>query len=244
MSHEIRTPLNAITGMAHLMRRSGIRPEQNELLNKIETASKHLLEIINAILDLSKIEAGKFTLEDTDIHIDALIANVVSMFHERASAKQINITVETCIPSAHLRGDPTRLQQALINYVGNAVKFTQNGHISIRVHVAEEQADSMLLRFAVSDTGIGINPAVLARLFNTFEQADNSTTRQYGGTGLGLAINRKLAELMGGEVGVESTPHQGSTFWFTARLKKTSVDEEVQPETPVVSAETELLSRS
>ena len=219
MSHEIRTPLNAIIGMTHLIRRDGILPAQSERLAKIEAAGMHLLEVINAILDLSKIEAGKFTLEEEDIRPAALIANVISMFHERASAKGIRLRSELDISSLHLRGDPTRLQQALINYVGNAVKFTEHGQITIRVSSSEESRDDCLLRFEVSDTGIGIAPEVVPRLFNSFEQADNTTTRQYGGTGLGLSITKKLAELMTGEVGVSSVPGQGSTFWFSARLR-------------------------
>jgi len=220
MSHEIRTPLNAITGMAHLMRRAGISADQAERLDKIEAAGTHLLEIINAILDLSKIEAGKFLLEDSEVHVGALVANVVSIFHEQAAARQLKIVTEVAVPTTPLRGDATRLQQALLNYVGNAIKFTNHGRIVLRVSVDEESALSALIRFTVEDSGIGIDPDVLPRLFSAFEQADNSTTRKYGGTGLGLAITKKLAELMGGEVGVESTPGKGSVFWFTARLMK------------------------
>ncbi len=243
MSHEIRTPLNAISGMTHLMRRDGVTIEQEDRLAKIETASHHLLEVINAILDLSKIEAEKFILEDAELHIGALLANVVSMFHERAAAKQITIVCEVAPSVGYLRGDPTRLQQALINYVGNAVKFTDHGQITLRVLVADEEPASMLIRFEVSDTGIGIETDALQRLFTTFEQADNSTTRQYGGTGLGLAVTKKLAELMGGEVGVESRPGSGSTFWFTARLKRAADQGKASPAAPVASVETQLQDR-
>ncbi|NTV69145.1 MAG: PAS domain S-box protein [Azonexaceae bacterium] len=220
MSHEIRTPLNAITGMTHILRKSGLLPQQGSYLDKIENAGKHLLEIINAILDLSKIEAGKLSLEETEVHLGAILGNVASMLNERAEAKQIKIIQEVQAPSAHLRGDPTRLQQALLNYASNAVKFTEAGQIALRVRVEAESGNKVLLRFEVEDSGPGIAADIIPRLFSDFEQADNSTTRQYGGTGLGLAITRKLAELMGGSAGVASTLGVGSTFWFTACLDK------------------------
>ncbi len=219
MSHEIRTPLNAITGMAHLIRRGGLSEEQSDRLGKLESASTHLLEIINAVLDLSKIEAGKFTLESVPVNVAGLFGNIVSMLQPRAEHKGIQLVVEAAALPEPLIGDPTRLQQALLNYAANALKFTEQGSIRISVSVIENTADSALLRFAVEDTGIGIEADTLARLFSAFEQADNSTTRKYGGTGLGLAITRKLAELMGGQVGAESTPGKGSIFWFTARLR-------------------------
>jgi signal transduction histidine kinase/ActR/RegA family two-component response regulator len=219
MSHEIRTPLNAITGMAHLLRRAGVTPAQADKLDKIETASEHLLEIINAILDLSKIEAGKFVIEETAVHPSSLMANVASMLHDRAQAKHINLVVES-VESPPLLGDPTRIQQCLLNYAGNAIKFTATGSVILRNRIVEEAPDSVLMRFEVEDTGIGIAPEALERLFAAFQQADNTTTRKYGGTGLGLAINKKIAGLMGGEVGASSTPGVGSTFWFTVRLKK------------------------
>jgi hypothetical protein len=224
MSHEIRTPLNAITGMAHLLRRAGVTPLQAERLEKIEAASQHLIEIINAILDLSKIEAGKFVLEAIEVHIELLLENVRAMLHDRAHAKGLELRIDCQCPGEPLVGDPTRLQQALLNYAGNAVKFSDSGSVTLRARIADEAADSVLMRFEVCDTGIGIASDAMPRLFSTFEQADNSTTRQYGGTGLGLAITRKLAELMGGEVGVVSEPGVGSTFWFTARLSKCVAD--------------------
>ncbi|MBI4743000.1 MAG: ABC transporter substrate-binding protein [Betaproteobacteria bacterium] len=223
MSHEIRTPLNAITGMAHLIRRSGLPPGQAERFDKLEAAGDHLLDIINAILDLSKIEAGKFVLEESAVRLETLTGNVISMLHNRAAAKHLRLTAEVGPPPCPLLGDPTRLQQALLNYATNAIKFTESGNVTLRVAVADEDkgcADSALLRFEVEDTGIGIGADALRKLFSTFEQADNTTTRKYGGTGLGLAITRRLAELMGGEAGAASTPGAGSTFWFTARLKK------------------------
>jgi PAS domain S-box-containing protein len=221
MSHEIRTPLNAITGMAHLLRRAGATPQQQERLSKIDLAGQHLLEIIDAILDLSKIEAGKLTLEENNISVGAIVSNVLSMLHDRAAAKGLQLESVASFAHPHLLGDQTRLQQALLNFAGNAIKFTASGgRITFRTQLIEDNSSNMLLRFSVEDTGIGIAPEKASRIFSPFEQADSSTTRQYGGTGLGLAITRKLAELMGGETGLHSRPGVGSTFWFTARLKK------------------------
>ena len=226
MSHEIRTPLNAITGMAHLIRRSGLEAEQMERLDRLELAGGHLLEIINAILDLSKIEAGKFTLEEAPLRIESILGNVVSMLHDRAAAKHLELTAESVALMPPLLGDSTRLQQALLNYVTNAIKFTDKGGIIIRASLLEDDADSVVLRFEVEDTGIGVAEDELPRLFGDFEQADNSTTRKYGGTGLGLAITRKLALLMGGDAGAECQTGQGSIFWLTACLKKGLVNDE------------------
>lgn len=220
MSHEIRTPLNAITGMAHLIRHSGLTVQQAERLGKLEAAGAHLLEILNAVLDLSKIEAGKFELTQAEVRLGSVVANVVSMLQDRAQAKGLAIVTELQPPPYRLLGDAARLQQALLNYTFNAVKFTERGSIILKVQVEAEDADSVLVKFAVEDTGIGIAPDVLSRLFSAFEQADNTMTRKYGGTGLGLAIVRNLARLMGGAAGVNSTPGAGSVFWFTARLKK------------------------
>ena len=223
MSHEIRTPLNAITGLAHLMKRSGVTEQQADRLDKIDAAGQHLLDIINAVLDLSKIEAGKFVLEETDVSVGNVVANVASMLYEKAQAKGLKLVTEVNAQPRHLLGDPTRIQQALLNYATNAIKFTEAGTITLRSSLVEEnyeQSDSVLVRFEVQDAGIGIAPEVIGKLFADFEQADNSTTRQYGGTGLGLAITRKLALLMGGDAGVVSKPGVGSTFWFSVRLKK------------------------
>ena len=220
MSHEIRTPMNGILGMAHLLRRGGVTPQQAEHLNRIDTAAAHLLNIINNILDISKIEAGKFVLEEAPVAFNGLLSNVGSILSERARAKGIDLLIETEPLPSGLMGDPTRLQQALLNYATNAIKFTEKGTVTLRTRKQEEAAESVLVRFEVRDTGIGIPAEAIPRLFSAFEQADNSMTRKYGGTGLGLAITRRLAELMGGEAGVESTPGLGSTFWFTARLKK------------------------
>lgn len=220
MSHEIRTPLNAITGMAHLIRRSGVTPEQGERLEKIDAAGKHLLETINAVLDLSKIEAGKLVLEESEIRVGSIVANVASMLSERAESKHLQLIVETPPLPQPLLGDATKLQQAILNYVANAIKFTAAGFVRIRTVLEEEHADHVLLRFEVSDSGAGIAPEAIPHLFSSFEQADNSITRNYGGTGLGLAITKKFAQLMGGDAGVVSTPGSGSTFWLSARLRK------------------------
>jgi PAS domain S-box-containing protein len=220
MSHEIRTPLNAITGLGHLVRRSGVSPQQADWLAKIDAAGKHLLVIINAVLDLAKIDAGKFVLEQTDVSVATLTANVVSVLYEQARVKNLRLLVESQPLPHGLRGDPTRLQQALLNYASNAIKFTAAGTVTLRALLVEDADDGALIRFEVQDTGIGIAVEDLPRMFAAFEQADNSTTRRYGGTGLGLAITKQLAQLMGGDVGVDSTPGVGSTFWFTARLRK------------------------
>ena len=220
MSHEIRTPLNAIIGLTHLMRRrEQMSPDQRHRLDMIDSAGQHLLAIINDILDLSKIEAGRLDLETVDFDLVQLLDNVLSMIAEPAHAKGLALGLEHDDLPFWLHGDPTRLRQALLNYLGNAVKFTEHGSIDLRVRLLERQGDHLLLRFAVSDTGVGLAPEQIARLFQPFEQADSSTTRRHGGTGLGLVVTRRLAELMGGEAGVSSTPDVGSTFWFTARLQ-------------------------
>jgi two-component system sensor histidine kinase/response regulator len=237
MSHEIRTPLNAITGMAHLMKRDGVTPKQAERLDRIDAAGNHLLEVINAVLDLSKIEAGKFLLEETDVALGTLANNVASMVYPRAQAKGLKLVVETNDLPPRLLGDATRLQQALLNYATNAVKFTESGTVALRCRLVEASTESVLVHFEVQDTGIGIDPGSLPKLFSVFEQADNSITRQYGGTGLGLAITRKIAQAMGGEAGAASVPGAGSTFWFTARLRKGDSAEGVARAAPAESAE-------
>lgn len=218
MSHEIRTPMNAIIGLTHLLRHAEVTPLQAERLDKIDAASRHLLGIINDILDLSKIDAGRLQLECINFHLSAILDNVASIVGEAAHDKKLTITVDSEGMPLWLRGDPTRLRQALLNYASNAIKFTERGGVVLRARLLREDDHGLLVRFEVSDTGIGIAPEVAARLFKPFEQADGSTTRKFGGTGLGLAITRSLAELMGGEAGVESVYGESSTFWFTANL--------------------------
>ncbi|MBI5922838.1 MAG: PAS domain S-box protein [Betaproteobacteria bacterium] len=220
MSHEIRTPMNAIIGLTHLLRRTGATPEQALRLEKIDGAAKHLLSIINDILDISKIEAGRLQLESADFSLSAILDNIASIIGEAARDKGLLIEIDRDAVPPWLRGDQTRLRQALLNYASNAVKFTEHGSIVLRARVLEDSGDKLLMRFEVADTGIGIAPEQMARLFQSFEQADSTTTRKYGGTGLGLAITRQLARLMGGEVGADSTPGAGSTFWFTARVER------------------------
>jgi len=220
MSHEIRTPMNAIVGLTHLMRRADPSPEQLERLTKIEMAGRHLLSIINDILDLSKIEAGRLQLEQTDFHLSSILDNVVSIIGEQARSKGLSIEVDPDGVPMWLRGDPTRIRQALLNFAGNAIKFTEQGSVFLRSVLLEDDGNELLVRFEVQDTGIGISAEKLPKLFQAFEQADSSTTRLYGGTGLGLAISRRLANLMGGNADAISTPGEGSTFWFTARLSR------------------------
>jgi len=242
MSHEIRTPMNGILGMANILRREGVTPQQAKRLDTIDTSAQHLLSVINDVLDLSKVEAGKLTLEEAPVVVSSLLANVESILAERVKAKGLHLLIETAHLSHQLLGDPTRLQQALLNYATNAVKFTETGTVILRAMLQEETAESVMLRFEVQDSGIGITPEAMARLFSAFEQADNSMTRKYGGTGLGLAITRRLAELMGGKVGADSTAGVGSTFWFTVKLKKDGAAA-LAPAATDVDAEAELRQR-
>ena len=225
MSHEIRTPMNAIVGMTNVLQRDSVTPLQARRLGKIEDAAKHLLGIINSILDLSKIEAGKLVMDEAPLSISTLFSTVSSIMAQAAQAKGIYFKMEISPFPLGLHGDPTRVQQALLNYVTNAIKFSDAGTVTLRAVKLDETDDWVIARFEVQDSGIGIPPEILPRLFSAFEQADNSTTRKYGGTGLGLAITRRLAELMGGEAGVKSMLGAGSTFWFTVRLiKKENVE--------------------
>jgi PAS domain S-box-containing protein len=220
MSHEIRTPLAAIMGLTYLIRRTRVTAQQVAWLTDLEVAGAHLLELINAILDLSKIEAGKLVLESAYVDAGAIEDSVASILAEQASAKHLSLSIEKHPLPSGLVGDPARLQQALLNYVGNAVKFTSAGSITLRALCTDETADSALIRFEVQDTGRGIAPEALERLFVPFEQIESPAVRRQGGTGLGLAIVRQLAHLMGGDAGARSTVGSGSTFWFTARLRK------------------------
>ena len=221
MSHEIRTPMNAILGLTQLLKLSlPAESAQRERLAKIEEASHHLLEIINNILDISKIESGKLDLEAVDFSPSALFDQACSLVNQKVRDKSLRLQFDCAGLPPVLSGDATRLRQSLVNYLVNAVKFTHHGGIQLSARIVEEREADLLVRFEVADTGIGVTPEQLGRLFNAFEQADNSTTRQYGGTGLGLTITRQLSRLMGGEAGAESEPGRGSTFWFTARLGK------------------------
>jgi PAS domain S-box-containing protein len=242
MSHEIRTPMNGILGMANILRREGVTSKQEKRLDVIDASAQHLLSVINDVLDISKIEAGKFTLEEAPVVVSSLMANVSSILAERAKAKGLHLLIETEHLPYNMVGDPTRLQQALLNYATNAVKFTERGSVTLRSLKQEETADTVVLRFEVVDTGIGIAPEAMSRLFSAFEQADNSMNRKYGGTGLGLAITRRLAELMDGDAGADSSPGVGSTFWFTVKLRKSSEEIEKLPES-TITAEAEIQRR-
>ena len=243
MSHEIRTPMNAILGLTHLLQRGGATPQQAARLDRIETAGRHLLSILNDVLDLSKIEAGKLELQPADFHLSVVLDHVHSLIGDAARAKGLQVQVDPDAVPTWLRGDATRLRQALLNFAGNAVKFTARGSIWLRAKLLHDDGDSLFVRFEVQDTGIGLSAEQQARLFQAFEQADASTTRQYGGTGLGLAITRRLALLMGGDVGVHSEPGQGSTFWFTARLQRGHGVLPAAPRARAADAEAELRRR-
>jgi two-component system, sensor histidine kinase and response regulator len=233
MSHEIRTPMNAILGLTFLMARDSRDAGQRDRLSKVTDAANHLLQVINDILDLSKIEAGKIVLEDVDFSLDVLLGRAFDMVGERARDKGLELVLDTDHLPARLRGDATRLSQALLNLLGNAVKFTERGWVRLRGELLREDGPRLQVRFEVQDTGEGIAPERQAALFSAFEQADGSTTRRHGGTGLGLALTRHLAALLGGEVGLRSTPGQGSTFWFTAWLGR--AQETAEPTLPIVT---------
>jgi two-component system sensor histidine kinase/response regulator len=220
MSHEIRTPMNAIIGLTHLMQRETRSPADGERLSRVAEAAHHLLEVINDVLDLSKIESGKLVLERTAFALRPLLQRCSTLVAERARAKGLALAVEHAGVPDVLVGDPTRLLQAIVNLLSNAVKFTDAGHVRLQAEPLEVDPRRIKLSFTVHDSGMGVPAHQLPLLFNPFEQADSSTTRRFGGTGLGLAITRRLAQLMGGEVGVDSQAGVGSRFWFSAWFER------------------------
>jgi len=224
MSHEIRTPMNAIIGLTHLALADTRDTTQETRLQKVADAAEHLLGVINNVLDLSKIEAGKLQIERRPFAIGQIFDNITSMLNRSAAEKQLQVRVEIeeQLAKQMLMGDPQRIAEVLLNFSANAVKFTDAGYVRLRAGVERDFGMSLLLRCEVQDSGIGISEEAQQRLFQDFEQADSSTTRRFGGTGLGLAICRRLAELMGGDVGVQSSPGMGSRFWFRLRLDKAS----------------------
>ncbi len=219
MSHEIRTPMNAIIGMGFLVLSTDLTTKQRDHIQKIQQAGQHLLGIIDDVLDFSKVEAGMMQIEAIQFTMEGMLEDLTGMVDDRVAQKGLTLSTHIAedLPPM-LVGDALRLRQILVNYTGNAVKFTNQGHIEVRVTVQERTASDMLVHFAVTDTGIGLTSDEIQQLFRSFQQADASITRKHGGTGLGLAISKQLANLMGGTVGVESTPGKGSTFWFTARM--------------------------
>ena len=245
MSHELRTPMNGIMGLTSLALRHADDPNLRDQLGKIAQASRHLLNVINDILDISKIEAERLTLERVPFKLGTVLENLMSLIWQRVNDKGLKLHIDIApeIARRSWRGDPMRLGQILLNFTGNALKFTEQGAITVRARLVEESATDVLLRFEVQDTGIGISTEDQARLFTAFEQADGSMTRKYGGTGLGLAISKRLAAMMGGDAGVASQSGQGSTFWFTVRLGKATDDVSLAPAVAQDSAETRLRSR-
>ncbi len=239
MSHELRTPMNAIIGLTHMLGRNNTDPGQKDKLTKISGAAQHLLQLLNDVLELSRIEAERLSIERTGFRLQSVIANMDSLVSANLDAKGLVLEreVERSLANLPLLGDPLRLQQVLLNIVSNAIKFTASGKVVVRARIASESETNILLLIEVQDSGVGIPLEARERIFNPFEQADGSTTRQFGGTGLGLAICQRLVRLMGGDIGVSSAPGQGSTFWFTCRIDKADPDARLMEHASSLSGE-------
>ncbi len=246
MSHELRTPMNAIIGMTYVLKRHNGDPAQIDKLAKIDRAANHLLQLLNDILDLSKIDAERMTLEQTAFSLPVLANDVADLLAPRAESASLHlfVDIDPHLKGLRLLGDPLRLQQVLLNLAGNAIKFTEHGEVRVVARITDQDSESVQVELAVWDTGIGIPPEAVERIFNPFEQADGSTTRKFGGTGLGLPICQRLVRLMGGEIKVVSTPGTGSVFSFVIRLSRAVPLAEAQPDNRQSGAEAEHLLRT